>query len=108
MVTEIQKNSDAIKYTLPQILVNNAARYGDTKIAIREKAYGIWQKYGWGEYLRYVRNSAAGFAVLNLQRGENVCLIVENNPEWLFCEIAAHALGAVSYTHLTLPTKRIV
>ena len=101
MVTETKQNSDAIKYTLPQILVNNAARYSDTKIAIREKAYGIWQKYGWGEYLRYVRNSAAGFAVLNLQRGENVCLIVENNPEWLFCEIAAHALGATTLNLFT-------
>jgi len=101
LVTEIQKNSEAIKYTLPQILVNNAARYSDTKIAIREKAYGIWQKYGWGEYLRYARNSAAGFAVLNLQRGENVCLIVENNPEWLFCEIAAHALGATTLNLFT-------
>ena len=64
MATEIQKYSETIKYTLPQILVNNAARYGDTKIAVREKAYGIWQKYGWNEYLRYVQNTAAGFAAL--------------------------------------------
>ena len=101
MVTETQKSSEAIKYTLPQILVNNAAGYGDTKIAIREKSYGIWQKYGWGEYFRYVRNSAAGFAALNLNRGENVCLIVANNPEWLFCEIAAHALGATTLNLFT-------
>ncbi|MEI6609596.1 MAG: AMP-binding protein, partial [Deltaproteobacteria bacterium] len=101
MVTVTQKKSDAIKYTLPQILVNNAARYGDTKIAVREKAYGIWHKYGWSEYLCYVKNSAAGFAALNLQRGENVCLVVENNPEWLFCEIAAQALGATTLNLFT-------
>ena len=81
--------------------MENAARYGDTKTAIREKAYGIWQKYSWAEYCRYMRITAAGFAALNLQRGENVCLIVDNHPEWLFCEIAAHALGATTLNLFT-------
>ncbi len=36
--------------TLPQIIAGNAAKYGDTKTAIRDKAYGIWQKYSWADY----------------------------------------------------------
>jgi long-chain acyl-CoA synthetase len=89
------------KVTLPKLLMENAARYGDTKTAIREKAYGIWQKYSWAEYCRYMQITAAGFAALNLQRGENVCLIVHNHPEWLFSELAAHALGATTLNLFT-------
>ena len=89
------------KVTLPQLLMENAARYGDAKTAIREKAYGIWQTYSWAEYCRYMRITAAGFATLNLQRGENVCLIVHNHPEWLFSELAAHALGSTTLNLFT-------
>jgi len=89
------------KLTLPQLLMENAALYGDTKTAIREKAYGIWQKYTWAGYCRYMRTTAAGFASLNLKRGENVCMVVHNHPEWLFSELAAHALGATTLNLFT-------
>jgi long-chain acyl-CoA synthetase len=89
------------KTTLPQLLIENAVRYGDTKTAIREKAYGIWQKYSWVEYCRYVQVTAAGFASLNLRRGENLCMIVHNHPEWLFSELAAQALGATTLNLFT-------
>ncbi|MBN1366278.1 MAG: AMP-binding protein [Syntrophaceae bacterium] len=87
--------------TLPQLLIENAALYGNRKTAIREKAYGIWQKYSWDDYCRYVRKTAAGFASLNLKRGDNVCMIVHNHPEWLFAELAAHALGATTLNLFT-------
>ena len=87
--------------TLPQLLMDNAALYGDSKTAIREKAYGIWQKYTWADYRRYVRITAAGFAALNLRRGENVSMIVHNHPEWLFSELAAHTLGATTLNLFT-------
>jgi len=45
--------------------------------------------------------TAAGFATLNLRRGENVCMIVHNHPEWLFSELAAHALGATTLNLFT-------
>ena len=81
--------------------MENAAQYGDKKTAIREKAYGIWQKYSWADYYRYMEKTAAGFAALNLQRGDTVCLIVQNHPEWLFSELAAHALGATTLNLFT-------
>jgi len=87
--------------TLPQILAGNAAKYGDRKTAIRDKAYGIWQKYSWTDYYRFMEKTAAGLAALNLKRGETVCLIVENHPEWLFSVIAAHALGATTLNLFT-------
>lgn len=101
MDREEQHKPGKSKVTLPQLLMENVVRYGDAKTAIREKAYGIWQMYSWTEYCRYMRITAAGFAALNLRRGENVCLIVHNHPEWLFSELAAHALGATTLNLFT-------
>jgi long-chain acyl-CoA synthetase len=101
LYTEQQNKIQNNTVTLPQLLMNNAALYGDTKTAIREKAYGIWQKYNWVEYCRYMQITAAGFASLNLRRGENICMVVHNHPEWLFSELAAHALGATTLNLFT-------
>jgi long-chain acyl-CoA synthetase len=90
-----------VNKTLPQLLKANADLYGDSKTAIREKAYGIWQKYTWADYYRTMQKTAAGFASLHLKRGEHICLIVHNHPEWLFSEIAAHALGATTLNLFT-------
>jgi len=87
--------------TLPQLLAQNAKTFGDTKTAIREKAYGIWQKYTWNDYYNDVVKTAAGFAALHMKRGDNLCMIVNNSPEWLFCELAAHALGATTLNLFT-------
>jgi long-chain acyl-CoA synthetase len=86
--------------TLPQLLMRNASVCGD-KTAIREKAYGIWQKYTWADYFHYVKMTAAGLASLNLKRGENLCMVVQNHPEWLFSELAAHTLGATTLNLFT-------
>ena len=47
--------SSLIQFTFPQILSRQAERLGPDKIAIREKAYGIWQTYNWRDYLRYTK-----------------------------------------------------
>lgn len=88
--------SSLCEYTFPQILSSQAKRLGTGKIAIREKAYGIWQTYDWQEYLRYTKLVALGLISLGLKRGENVGLILDNHPEWLFSELGAQALGAVT------------
>ncbi len=87
--------------TLPQLLAQNSETFGNAKTAIREKAYGIWQKYTWNDYFSYVKKTAAGFASLNMKRGDNLCMIVNNSPEWLFSELATHALGATTLNLFT-------
>jgi len=84
------------QFTFPQILLRQAERLGPEKTAIREKAYGIWQRYSWQEYMAYTRHTALGLLSLGLRRGENVGLILDNHPEWLFSELGAQAMGAVT------------
>lgn len=82
--------------TFPQILAKNMERMGARRVAIREKAYGIWLTYSWEEYLSYTKRVALGLKALGLQRGENVGLIVDNHPEWLFAELGAQAMGGIT------------
>jgi long-chain acyl-CoA synthetase len=93
--------SSLMNYTIPQILFQQAKLLGRKKIAIREKMYGVWLAYNWEDYLRYTRKVALGFKRLGLQRGEHIGIITDNHPEWLFSELGAQALGAITVNLFT-------
>ena len=86
--------SDSIK-TFPQILLDNVKKYGDGKIAIREKDYGIWQSYTWQDYLEQVRDFALGLASLGFKRGDAMAVIGDNRPQLYWGLAAAQCLGGV-------------
>ncbi len=88
--------------TLPQVLLRQADRLKNPAWpALREKAYGVWQAYSWEDYLRFVRRTALGFHELGLKRGEIVGLVVNNHPEWLFCELGVQSMGGVTVNLFT-------
>jgi len=41
--------------SLPALLVRNARRFGDGRVAMREKEFGIWQSVTWRQYLEHVK-----------------------------------------------------
>jgi len=81
--------------TFPQILVENAKSYGDSKAAIREKDYGIWQSYTWKEYLEQVRDFALGLASLGFKRGDKMAIIGDNRPQLYWGLGACQCLGGI-------------
>jgi long-chain acyl-CoA synthetase len=89
------------QFTLPQILFKQANELGTEKIAIREKMFGIWQAYHWQDYLNFTKHVALGFFALGLTRGENIGIITDNHPEWLFSELGAQAIGAITVNLFT-------
>jgi long-chain acyl-CoA synthetase len=93
-------------FTLPQILAGNAERFGAEGTAIREKAFGVWQLCSWKEYLEFVRRVCLGLLSIGFQRGENIALIIDNRPEWLFFELGAQAAGAVTVNLFTSTMSR--
>ncbi len=88
---EILKTHD----TFPKLLVRNAATFGDRKIAMREKEFGIWQEFSWKEYHDHVKYFSLGMVSLGLQAGDKVAIIGDNRPEWVWGEVAAQAARAV-------------
>ncbi len=81
--------------TLPKLLVQRATQISPHRIALREKDYGIWNPVSWQEYLTHVEHFALGLKALGLAQEEKVAILGDNEPEWLYAELAIQALGAI-------------
>jgi len=81
--------------TLPGLLVNNKNKFGEKKIALREKEYGIWQEYTWKDYYDHVKDFAMGIHKLGFKKGDKLAIIGDNRPEWVWAELAAQSLGGI-------------
>ena len=82
--------------TFPKLLAGHAARYGDRRVALREKRYGIWQTITWAEWERRMQRFAQGLAAMGYRRGEPLAILGDNRPEWVIAELAAQSLGGMS------------
>lgn len=81
--------------TFPKLLALNAERHG-ADVAMREKDYGIWNRITWTDYQARVRAIALGLLNLGAKRGDVIGLLGKNRPNWIFAEIATHAVGGMS------------
>ncbi|MCZ6635716.1 MAG: AMP-binding protein [bacterium] len=81
--------------TFPKLLREKALRWGASKVAIREKDYGLWHDVTWEAYWEQVKAFGLGLKVLGLNRGDHVSVIGNNEPEWVYAELAVQALGGV-------------
>jgi len=79
--------------TLPELLQRNALEFGDKKVAIREKEFGIWQSVTWKGYLENVRDFALGLHSLGFKPGDKLSYVGDNRPEGLYSEVAVQCLG---------------
>ncbi|MCU0843475.1 MAG: long-chain fatty acid--CoA ligase [Spirochaetes bacterium] len=63
------------------------------RIAQRHKKNGIWHKVTWSEYGRMVREVTAAILSLGLPKGQVVCILGDNRPEWSMCHMATMSAG---------------
>src|SRR2546422_2036387 len=83
--------------TLPGLLVDQARTRPD-RVAYRSKELGVWRETTWREYADRVAAVAVGFArEYRVARGETVAIIGNPCPEWAIADLAAQALGAITY-----------
>lgn len=82
--------------TLPKLLLRDYYKWGDKKIALKKKKFGIWQEYTWKDYYENVKYLSLGLVALGLQRGDAMSIIGDNDPEWWFCELAVQAAGGIA------------
>jgi long-chain acyl-CoA synthetase len=81
--------------TTAKLLLHNAARWG-SDVALREKDYGIWKVFTWADTRARVEELARGLLALGIGHGDVVGIIGRNRPHWLWAELAAHSVGAMS------------
>lgn len=79
--------------TLPKLLKCNYKKYGDRKVAMRVKEFGIWQSYTWKDYYEKVQYFSLGLISLGLEPGDKVSILGENKPQWYWAELATQAAG---------------
>jgi long-chain acyl-CoA synthetase len=81
--------------SLPVLFARQVAQSGD-RLALRFKEYGIWHRVTWREYGDRVNTVAAALLAAGLQRGENVAVLGENRPEWLYCHLGIQTAGGAT------------
>jgi long-chain acyl-CoA synthetase len=81
--------------TIPKLIKQNYEAWG-TRTAMCMKKFGIWQRYGWTEYYQSVKHFSLGLISLGLERGDVVCIIGDNEPEWFWGEFATQAAGGIA------------
>ena len=65
-------------------------------LALRHKERGIWRRVSWSEYGARVKAVAAALLAFGLRKGENVAILGENRPEWLYCHLGTMAAGGAT------------
>ena len=63
--------------------------------ALRHKRRGLWQTTSWADYFENARAVGLALADMGLQRGDAVCVLAENRPEWLYADMGAQCMGLV-------------
>jgi len=74
--------------TIPKLFYQQAGKYGNDRVAMREKEFGIWRPITWQDYLENVKYLALGLISLGLEDGDKVAMIGDNRPEGLWAEMA--------------------
>jgi len=81
--------------TIPQLIKSNYERWGHGT-AMCMKNRGVWRSYSWKEYYERVKWFSLGLICLGLERGDVVCIIGDNEPEWFWGEFAVQAAGGIA------------
>ncbi len=84
--------------TIPTVAsrIRDWAERTPDRVALREKRFGIWQDITWAQYAEQIELVAHGLAALGVEPGDRVAIHAENRPEWLFADLGAHAIRAIS------------
>jgi len=82
--------------TVPKLFLDRVHRLGD-RIALRDKDFGIWQAYRWSDYGDYAKWCGLALRALGLRAGDRVAITAEVCPQWLFTDLGAMSMGAISF-----------
>ena len=87
--------------TVPTMFWNAVQQRGD-KVALRQKALGVWRPVSWREFGDAAREVGLGFVAIGLAPGEVVSILANTRKEWLYADFGC--LGAAGVTNGIYPT----
>lgn len=81
--------------TLPGLLLQRAAAT-PSRLALREKLRGVWQRHSWADYYQRVRELAMYLRTQGVSDGDTVAIVGDGTPGWFFADLATQALGGIA------------
>ena len=81
--------------TLPAIF-RARSRESAAHIALREKRNGIWREHTWRNYWDRAQAIGLGLVAIGVKPGDRVAIHSEDRPEWLFADLGAQGIGALT------------
>ncbi len=81
---------------MPGLLLEREGRTPND-VAYRAKKLGIYKERTWSDFKDKVASCTLGLRELGLKRGDRLALMGDPREEYVICELAALALGAVTY-----------
>ena len=83
--------------TIPAMFEALTARFANSpRPMLMAKKDGEYRPISYQEVRQSTELTAFGLASLGIERGDRVSIIAENRPEWVYCDQAIAALGAIS------------
>lgn len=76
-----------------------AKRWADTgpqQVAMREKDFGVWREYTWGDTWELIEAAAHGLLALGVEPGDRVAIHAEDRPEWVILDLATVAVRGIT------------
>jgi long-chain acyl-CoA synthetase len=99
LTTTLRLPAEPDELTLPDLLLRNAEDHGELPaLSWREGGSTARTTLTWSEVRSEVALLAAGYAILGVERGEQVLLMMGNRPEHWLSDLALAHLGAVPVT----------
>ena len=92
----MERGQKGIPDTLPKYFLERVHQYGEHKVAVRQKDFGIWQEYTWQDAYDNVRDFALGLVSLGLERGERVTIVGDNDRQYLWADLAIMSVGGIA------------
>ena len=93
-------NPAVVNYSLPELtlpqMLREQARAQPTRIALRQKDFGVWNPISWESYYRRANHFGLGLRALGLAHGGHVGIISENRLEWVLAQMGAGLVGAIT------------
>jgi long-chain acyl-CoA synthetase len=92
----VQKYRELRNKTVPGLFLERVEST-PKEVAYRAKKLGIYRERTWSEFKERAARCALGFKQLGLRKGGRLSLMGDPCEEYVICELAAQALGALTY-----------
>ena len=81
--------------TIPEYIRHNYD-IGADETAMAQKQGRAWKKYTWRKYYEVIRQLSLALVSLGLERGDAVCVVAANEPEFFWSQFAAQFAGGTA------------